>query len=393
MNSALRQGSVWHRLVWSLIYPRRSMRAEPTAAGSGLVALSLGVGLAAYNSASNILFLALSLLMSSLVVSGILSWLNLRGLEWRLLVPRNARAGSSCQVSSLLRNTRRLLPAYDLTAEFEARPASADTASGFAPRPRAPGRLLRQVWRSTHSPGRLPSPSADLGVALQPGGERALTCQWTPARRGEWEVSLAAVRSQFPFGFLRKRAALGLGVRLLVRPEPIACEWDSGAVRSVAAGGARATSVGFGPDLHSLRPYRHGDSMRLIHWKASARVGELIVRQNTAEAAEGCWLEFNPARWSDGEAFERAVRLTASVAERLYREGLLAGCSLGDNEVRRCTGPQDLEAALDQLAVVRAGGRGLAPVIPWNGTAVVSIMPEGTEGVIAHAGNRIIARA
>ncbi|OIR18639.1 hypothetical protein GALL_09780 [mine drainage metagenome] len=393
MNSPVRQGSVWHRLVWSLIYPRRSMRAEPTAAGSGLVALSLGVGLAAYNSASNILFLALSLLMSSLVVSGILSWLNLRGLEWRLLVPRNARAGSTCPMSVILRNRRRLMPAYDLTAEFEARPAAAATAVGFAPKPEDPGRLLRQLWRATRPPGRNPTPSADLGVALQPGGERALTCQWTPARRGEWEVSLAAVRSQFPFGFLRKRAALGLGVRLLVRPEPIACEWDSGAVRSVAAGGARATSIGFGPDLHSLRPYRHGDSMRLIHWKASARVGELIVRQNTAEAAEGCWLELDPALWSEGEAFERAVRLTASVAERLFREGLLAGCSLGNNEVRRCTGPRDLEAALDRLAVVRAGVGGPAIVVPWNETAVVSIVPEGTEGVIAHAGNRIIARA
>src|SRR5258708_6030017 len=74
----------WSQLLWALVWPRGGERIIPTASGIILIGLSFGLGTAAYNSSSNILFITLSLLLACLILSGVLSWLNLRGVAWRL---------------------------------------------------------------------------------------------------------------------------------------------------------------------------------------------------------------------------------------------------------------------------------------------------------------------
>ena len=68
----------WRAVVWALVYPERGHRTIPTLPGMMLIGLALGIGTAAYNSASNILFITLSLLLSGLVLSGVWSWINFR---------------------------------------------------------------------------------------------------------------------------------------------------------------------------------------------------------------------------------------------------------------------------------------------------------------------------
>ena len=69
----------WNAVLWALVFPQRGQRILPTLSGTLLIALSLGIGMAAYNSANNILFITLSLLLACLILSGVLSWLNFRG--------------------------------------------------------------------------------------------------------------------------------------------------------------------------------------------------------------------------------------------------------------------------------------------------------------------------
>ena len=61
----------WSALLWALVYPQRGQRIRPTLPGVVLIGLSLGLGMAAYNSSSNILFITLSLLLSCLILSGV----------------------------------------------------------------------------------------------------------------------------------------------------------------------------------------------------------------------------------------------------------------------------------------------------------------------------------
>jgi hypothetical protein len=83
---------------------------------------TLGIGTAAYNSSSNILFITLSLLLTCLILSGVLSWYNLRGVRWRLQLAPPLRAGHDAVVALELRNRKRFLPTYGLWFEFAARP-------------------------------------------------------------------------------------------------------------------------------------------------------------------------------------------------------------------------------------------------------------------------------
>ena len=54
----------WSLVLWSIIHPQRGHRILPTVPGVVLIALCLGLGTAAYNTSSNILFITLSLLLS-----------------------------------------------------------------------------------------------------------------------------------------------------------------------------------------------------------------------------------------------------------------------------------------------------------------------------------------
>ena len=72
------------RMLKQLVFPPKGNKVIPTLVGWLLFLLMLGIGSAAYNTSSNILFMTLSLLFSSLLLSGILSWMNFKGTRWRL---------------------------------------------------------------------------------------------------------------------------------------------------------------------------------------------------------------------------------------------------------------------------------------------------------------------
>ena len=89
------------------------------------------------------------------------------------------------------------------------------------------------------------------------------------------------------------------------------------------------------------RPFHSGDSKRRIHWRATAKVGEPMVRQEEHEArAETLLILDRRAFQHSAPAFELAVSVCASIAAQLARSGTPVevrddrGQSLG-NTVRR----------------------------------------------------------
>ena len=90
-SERLSRGRNLWRAIKQLLIPPKGHRIVPTPAGYALILVSLGLGTAAYNTASNILFMALSLLLSSLILSGILSWVNFKGTKWRMTTASSYR--------------------------------------------------------------------------------------------------------------------------------------------------------------------------------------------------------------------------------------------------------------------------------------------------------------
>lgn len=382
MTNARREGRVWHgpdsvglgrprfswkRLLWQMVYPPRDQRVSPTLSGTVLIGFSLGIGFAAYNTSNNILFITLSLLLSCLLLSGLLSWMNLAKVAWRLRIEPVLRVGVETLVALEVRNRKRVLPTYGLSFEIRAG-ANAREPVVLALRER-----------------------------LDPAGGRArLEWVWRPEQRGAVPVELASVASLFPFGFLKKRFPGGLRRDVIVWPAPVTYRRFTVESQSRAPDGRRLARVGQGEDLHALRSYARGDSYRLIHWKASARAGQLLVRQFAAESEEGFSLRLDPAaeHWFRAEQFELLLRFAASLAEDLFRAGRLESVAIGNRPGKAVRRLSDVEAFLDELAVLQPRPAGIPEAEGEGGAAeprrsrggrrnLLTFAPDGLRGVAA----------
>ena len=383
---ARRPAFTWSALLWSLVYPKRGHRILPTMPGVVLMALSFGIGTAAYNSSSNILFITLSLLLTCLILSGVLSWLNLRGVRWRLQVAPPLRAGHDAVVALDVRNRKRFLPTYGLWFEFAARPVAAVGVQRAESTLTAKGSEVRAALAQAEAAecrGRVP-----VSGRLDPRGEGRVEWVVRPERRGRFRVELISVGSRFPFGFLRTDIGTRLVADTIVWPAPAEYRRHGvGAVRRVS-GGERVARAGSGGDLLALRRYSAGDSHRLIHWKASARMRTLLVRQFAAESAEGysIWLRTDAGLWPRPEQFELLISLVATLAEDLFRSAQLRDVAIDAEPPMAVRRVHDLEMLLNQLAVARPAAH--AERIGGEGSVarknLMTFVPEGARGVAAY---------
>ena len=234
----------WSGLLWSLVVPQRGQRIVPTVPGVVLIGLSFGIGTAAYNSASNILFITLALLLTCLILSGVLSWLNVRGLRWRLQLAPPLRAGHDTVIALELRNGKRVLPTYGLWFEFVARPADDPRRRKAESTVTARGGDVRAVLAQAEASerrGRVP-----LAGRLDPLGEGRVEWVFKPVQRGRLRVELASLGSLFPFGFLRKDLGTDLAADVVVWPAPVEYRRHTVATARRTAGGERVARAGTG---------------------------------------------------------------------------------------------------------------------------------------------------
>jgi uncharacterized protein (DUF58 family) len=372
----------WKELLWSLLFPSRRHRISITVPGLFLMALSMGIGIAAYNTASNILFITLSLLLACLLLSGLLSWFNFMGICWRVRPMGAWRAGHETLVTVEVRNRKSWLPTYGLWFDFTLQPKVSPAAMANEKEPSV-REVLRALEKSTMRG------QTFLRDRIDPRGEATLDWVLKPARRGEAVVELVSVGSLFPFGFLKKNIGTGLRQTVLVWPALVEYQWQNAAAPQTGASGRHTARAGGGEDLLALRKYVQDDSHRLIHWKASARLGQLMVRQFAAESPDGfvLWLETPADVWVQPEQFELLCSFVATLAEDLFAAGRLDGVIVNAGAVRIIRKVRDVEAFLDELArlepVPLAAAVRAVPPAAFNRN-LVTFAPTGVRGVLAH---------
>lgn len=172
-------------------------------------------------------------------------------------------------------------------------------------------------------------PSED--VESMPGGA-SMTVRYpiTGTRRGLASLGPLQLHTADPFGLFGRTDELGDATPITVVPAvlPLPRSTD----RTGRAGGTAQTSshrLGQGADNLSPRRYVPGDSMRRIHWRATAHRGDLMVRQEEQESSPDALvvLDRAGARWSttdgsmDLDGFDRAVTACASIAVHLADQG------------------------------------------------------------------------
>ncbi|WP_431805440.1 DUF58 domain-containing protein [Microbacterium paraoxydans] len=175
----------------------------------------------------------------------------------------------------------------------------------------------------------LPDAVAGDSSGEYPADTAQLSYLITGVRRGVWPLGPLMLRTVDPFGLAQREQAFGDTRTITVVPEVFAL--TPLAVRIGAAGGTAHTSstrLGQGSDNLSPRGYAPGDSMRRIHWRATAHRGQLMVRQEEEESSPDALvvLDRSAGHWdAPGDAadpgFESAVSLCASAALHLAAEG------------------------------------------------------------------------
>jgi uncharacterized protein (DUF58 family) len=194
-----------------------------------------------------------------------------------------------------------------------------------------------------------------------PPGETARAAYRLPTtRRGRFRIGPLAVSASDPFGLARRTWTLPTVNEALVCPRvhDILAPRQAGGrqVASIETVQARAQAAD-GEEFLTLREYEVGDDLRRVHWRSTARVGDLMIRQDEAQwRARSLVVLDTRADAHDARSFEIAIEATASVVDRLTRirrrvEVLASnGRSLGAPTVRSGG------AVMDRLATVEPGG-------------------------------------
>ncbi|MFI5045872.1 MAG: DUF58 domain-containing protein [Acidimicrobiia bacterium] len=159
---------------------------------------------------------------------------------------------------------------------------------------------------------------------LAPGGHARAAYRIPTRRRGRYRVGPLVVRASDPFGLASRSLASVAEIDVLIRPRvhEIAAPVAVGSRVSADAEAAARRSVvsDLGDEFLTLREYELGDDLRRVHWRSTARTGELMIRQDEARwrSRAAIVLDVHPDG-HDAESFEVAVEAAASVVARLVR--------------------------------------------------------------------------
>ncbi|WP_024935574.1 DUF58 domain-containing protein [Actinomadura welshii] len=163
---------------------------------------------------------------------------------------------------------------------------------------------------------------------IEPHGTRELGYRIRSDVRGRYRVGPLTVRLADPFGMVELLRSFSLSDTLTVTPAivPLPASRLAGGWAGGGDSIARAVSAA-GEDDVAPRDYRHGDDLRRVHWRSTARRGELMVRREEQHFQSSGTLFLDTRRsahWGDGPggSFEQAVSATASIGVHLVRTGM-----------------------------------------------------------------------
>jgi uncharacterized protein (DUF58 family) len=223
---------------------------------------------------------------------------------------------------------------------------------------------LPRPWVHLQDLGDVPGlPSQVAGLTAK--GYRSWVLRARSTRRGRFTWGPLRISSGDPLGLFRTERVIPVRDSLVVYPAPVPLK-EFVLSASEEAGDApeyRGTSQ-ITPNVVSVRRYVVGDSLNRIHWKSSAKLNRLMVKEFETEVQTDLWLllDLNEAsQIGEGEegTEEMGVTVAASIAQYLlgYDNGV-GFLAMGDREyvVPTGSGEKHLWRMLEALALCKAEG-------------------------------------
>jgi uncharacterized protein (DUF58 family) len=309
---------------------REAMDYEVTRAGVVYILITVVIGIAAINTGNNLLYVIVAALLSAIIVSGIASAVVLRSLELDVHLPEHVFAGRPMMARLLVRNASSWMPSFSVrVVPGKRKPAQRWRWESYTlgvPRNRAPEqqwfRLPDRRLRRVSEPQEKPIlQQAVYFPFLSPEQEQRADLEMSFPVRGRYQEKNFGLATRFPFAFLMKTRRVNLVREIIVYPvvEPTDQFLE---VLPMVTGEFETFVRGRGYDLYRIREYMPEDSARHVDWKATARTGNLKVREFSREDERKLRIVFdNPAPGVlEPATYERAVRVAASLAWHFHHE-------------------------------------------------------------------------
>ena len=234
--------------------------------------------------------MVVSLLLGFMGISGFFGMRNIKGLRVELEMPEEIYAGSAVPAKLILHNDKRFSPSFLIRIKVGG------------------GETLFPVVERKCCLSGLVSMKFD--------------------RRGVHRVENIYVASVYPFNFFTRFRRLDLPLDVIVFPAPKKCSIASiFSVEKTSRGETSTDRAGYEADILSIRDYRYGDPKKYIHWKATARTGELKTKELSSLSHRPRIIDFDNLAIEDIE--ERISSVTYHIA-RSFRLNIPVGLRIGN---------------------------------------------------------------
>jgi uncharacterized protein (DUF58 family) len=257
------------------------------------------IGLAAMNAQRNLLLLVFGIIMGAVFCSGLVG--SLRHLQVSRSAPQVVMEGRRFTIRHHVRNLSRWRGAFGLELVELADP---DWIEGYP---------------------------ESLVLSVQPQQESSARAHAVCQRRGRLKLPKLRIGTRFPFGLLVKYATVVIPQEIISLPAvgrivsediwPDINEMGGSAGQSAASGGDE--------DLAGIRDYRPGDNPRQIHWRRSARTGNLVVREMERPKAARAVVILDTQRSRGDAGSPETIELAIRFAATLICDGLSRGFQVG----------------------------------------------------------------
>lgn len=224
---------------------------------------------------------------------------------------------------------------------------------------------IPKPWLEVHNPTSLPAGLPGRAIALGGTTERSWLIRTPLTRRGHFRIEPLQIRTGDPFGFFESSASVGSGINVTVYPrlEPIPL-WRLPAANLDGSQAMRERTLQSTPLVSTVRPWAPGDAFNRIHWKSTARHGDIQVKEFDLEQTADAWVILDLERAvqvgsGDESTVEVAVRVAAAVADKALIENRAVGMTVNAHRLAQLQpdrgGRQHLKV-MQLLAAVEGDG-------------------------------------
>ncbi len=309
-----------------------------TREGIRVIIVTLLFSFAALNTGNNLMYLILATMISVLFLSSIVTYLNLRGIELLIEPEDELFVAQPARVNITIKNRKAFIPSYSILVDIK-----------------------------------------DLGNFYMPyvPSRNSITVKEfiLPKKRGILRLKeRAKLTTGFPFIFTQRTLSPDSDRSFVVYPELK----DIDLANILADEIGHENPIAASDEFHNIREYRHGDESRLIHWKATAKTGVLMVKEFMLSETSKFTIVLDNFSPPNTMSFERSVSFAASIASKLISVGVYVRMVTCKKIIPFGTGKEHLFKILDILAIIEPADSAECPIEEEPGDGILILQSDSS---------------